>query len=123
MHRRSALAEMPRDASNVSNTSAQRAWSKPVRTSSASLQHTELPPPSSAGETQLFLAFVSMLASKQPEERHMLVQAALQEANSGVGSDVSVPGRGMRRSVSEFVAEDTGDVPTSTGVIGATPRT
>ena len=29
----------------------------------------------------------------------------------------------MRRSVSEFVAEDTGDVPTSTGVIGATPRT
>ena len=55
----------------------------------------------------------------------MLVQAALQEANSGVGSDVSVPGRGMRRSVSatemrksNAIAQITARYGTGTAVVG-----
>ena len=41
------------------------------------------------GETQVFLSFVQLLASKSLEERQMLLHAALQEAHGSSGPTVA----------------------------------
>ena len=77
----------------VQDNVPQYARSKMLRSSSAA-------PLTAAGETNLFLAFVQMLAAKSPEERQMLAQAALQEAHGAGGAAVEsgAVGRGLRRS-------------------------